>query len=155
MVLAATARKVGYRGKEGDLINRWCDYDFGIRLACHADRFYYLDTYTSVDRMTTKSISRTALPREICDNTIRLIKTLHLPSDAEWARSKALERIMPILLGIYADENDRRAVIELYTSACAFGSYRISLRGVYHLALIISPELVRRMVRQMRRNLGR
>jgi glycosyltransferase involved in cell wall biosynthesis len=155
MVLAATARKVGYRGKKGDMINRWCDYDFGVRLACHADRFYYLDRYTAVNRMTTKSISRTALPREICHNTIRLIKGLDLPSDAEWARLRALERINPILLGVYADENDRRAIMDLYTSACGSGSYRISLRGVYHLALMISPELVRRVVRHMRRSIGR
>ena len=155
MVLAAAARKVGYRGKKGDMTNRWCDYDFGIRLACGTDRFYYLDRYTAVNRMTKASVSRTALPRDICDNTIGLIKSLNLPSDAEWARSKALERLFPILLGIYAAENDRRAIMELYTSASGSCRYRISLRGVYHLALMVSPELVRHMVRHMRQNIGR
>jgi glycosyltransferase involved in cell wall biosynthesis len=151
MVLATTAREVGYRGKEGDRINRWCDFDFGIRLACATDRFYYLDRYTAVNRMTKESVSRTALPKDICDNTTRLIKSLNLPSDVEWARSKALERLVPILLGTYAAESDRRAIMELYTSACSSWRYRISLRGIYHLALMVSPELVR----HMRRNIGR
>jgi glycosyltransferase involved in cell wall biosynthesis len=151
MVLAATARKVGYRGKRGDMTNRWCDYEFGIRLACDADRFYYLDSYTAVNRMTKESVSRSALPRDICDNTTRLIKSLNLPSDAVWARSKALERLVPILLGIYAAENDRRAIMELYTSACGSWRHRLSLRGIYHLALMVSPELVQ----HMRRSIGR
>lgn len=143
MVRSSAARKTKYRAEDEVGTSRWCDFDFGIRLASTFDKFYFVNEFTAKYRLTDESISGQDRPAYMYP----LIKSLYVDEPAAWAQREALERLAPTVVRNYAHLGQRREAWRIYKSEFYSSKRRNSLKGLYHLLLIASPSLAKRLRR--------
>jgi glycosyltransferase involved in cell wall biosynthesis len=138
MILASAAKSVRYRDEAEVGTNRWCDFDFGIRLALKYNNFYFLNKYIAKYRLTSHSVSKSGKPVYMYP----LIKSLDIPPSDNWAKDIALARLAPIVLHNYAALGNKSEAWGVYLSPHYSLSRKFSLPGLYHLALISLPQFL-------------
>lgn len=139
MIRTSAAREVGYRNEEEVGTNRWCDFDFGIRLASAYDTFYFLDKYVAKYRLTDESVSSQGTPYYM----FPLIESLYVEEPETWAQRKALERLAPTVVHNYARLGKKKEALSIYFSEFYPRRQRASLKGLYHLMLIYLPGITK------------
>lgn len=135
MLLSSAARHTRYRDESEIGTNRWCDFDFGIRLASTFDDFYFLAKYTSQYRLTDISVSCQGNPVYMYP----MIEAMDVGEYARWAKEKALNRLAPLVVHNYAVSGHKLEALRILTSKNYTFNRRFSLQGIYHFIIIFCP----------------
>ena len=132
MLTTALARKVGYR--PADEVGAACDMDFGARLCIAAKHVWFVDEFTAAYRLSEDSVGKHALPSPF---TLKILSELSVPDEARsiWVETK--RRYAPAAASGYARQKMPREAMAVYLSGDYPMSKRLSLRGLYHLFLIL------------------
>jgi len=137
MILSALAKDVKFREVE-DNGNRFCDFDFGIRLASKHEKFYFLDKYTAKYRITDISIASIGSPDLYM---YKLVASVQAEETAEWAKKKALEKLAPRSIYDYALNRKRWQGLRIFFSSNYGLKKRVSFKGIYLFLLILFPKI--------------
>ena len=135
MILSSAARSTKYRDESEVKTNRWCDFDFGIRLASKFEKFYFLDRCTAKYRLTDISVSSAGKPVYMYP----VIESLQVEDSIKSAKKKALQALAPQVVRNYAIRQEKSSALRIYFSENYSLKRRLSLQGIYHLLLIMSP----------------
>jgi len=122
--------------RELALVGDSCDFDFGVRFAAIARRFWFADVNTAKYRLTEGSISKNFRPAKM----FKIIEELELKPDHEWARQLALGRQAPLAISEALKNGDRAEAWRIYCLPC-YAKRRMSLSGLKKLALITMAHL--------------
>lgn len=136
LVRTEAARNIGVRSKE--LAGDACDADFGVRLALRhpGKTFFLVPEYTAEYRITDQAISRSGC---MSADYYSVLRTLSVPARSEPTRQAALRQLAGNATGQFARRGQRAKAIGVYLSRCYGWKRRLSVRGMSHLARILSP----------------
>jgi glycosyltransferase involved in cell wall biosynthesis len=142
LIDADLARSVGY---ESDL-HVYVDAGFSLRLgqALGPGEMWYEDAFVAGYRRSLDAITTSARSRKIDhphDAVLlyRAVSEISLPAAAEYARESFIRAIVDSAVKGFALQKNRLAALRLFSSRTYGWRNRLSARGAYHLALIISP----------------
>jgi Predicted glycosyltransferases len=133
LLLTEAAQRVLYRSESEFGTNRWCDFDFGIRLAQQYEKFYFLNKYTAKYRLTSESVSKHGYPTYMYP----LIEELEVSPDTIWAKDVALKRLAPIVIYNYARLGAWKTALRIFCSRYYPLRKRASPSGMKRLASIV------------------
>ncbi len=138
------ARSVRYRSE--DVIGQAVDVDFAIRLAqlAPARAITYIDTFTSVYRLTPNSIMQTRDRNHGQHLLFAFIEQLNVPPDCEPVRKAALRRLGIEAVLDAAKARRRGQALRIMFSEF-FDRPLISVWGAYRAVCIVSPAAARVM----------
>lgn len=146
LVETALARQTGYRPKHE--VGVYCDIDFNIRLAARLDSnsVMLLDRFTSQYRLSRDAVSVSATASQVDHPAAGLVlyrETLAIEIDEsnhalKQARSTFLERESDKAVKALALRGDRIDALKIFFSRYYPLRRRLSSKGVYHLALVVT-----------------
>jgi len=148
LVLTKAARATGYRSY--DEVGVYCDADFNLRLASQLPprSAVFIDRFTSQYRLSAQSISssvlghRTEHPRAAIA-LYEFVSTLPLPAKLAPSREIFFTRLADKVVKGYALAGRRRCALRVFFSKSYPIRKRLSVKGAYHLCLIIFAGLDR------------
>jgi len=126
LICSDLARRVRYRDRSDFNTDRWCDFDFGLRLAEAGVTFKFIDAFITEYRRTPGAISRSGNPTYLYP----LILGLQVPPESEWARSLALTRLAPKVLSGFASQDKLAWTVSVYLSRHYSWRRRVGLGGL-------------------------
>jgi glycosyltransferase involved in cell wall biosynthesis len=131
---AALVKQVGYDEKHAVC----CDFVFGVQLCLAARGVCYIDEYVSYYRKTDVSVSQSTRQTTSASSLAawHFLKGLALPPALEPARKLAYRRLVPIVVSLYARNNDARTGLKLMLGNLYAYRYGFSPRLYYHLLMI-------------------
>lgn len=135
MANAELVRRVGYRKQYG----MCCDFVFGSQMCLAAKKVFYLKDYVSYYRKTDVSISNTT-GRSINAASVSaytFLKSLTLDIALEPARRLALKRLVPIVVSVYARNNEPAQALRIALGHLYAYQFGLDARLYYHLLLIL------------------
>lgn len=142
------ACEIGYRS--ADEIGVCCDIDFGIRV-CQAltpGEMVFVDAFLASYRFSNDAISISTASHKrdkpvAASQLYRSLAALNLPPSSEYARQYLLLGYVSHMVKGFALQRQRVAALRIFLSAAYGWRRRLSLKGAYHLALIVTPEIDR------------
>jgi len=138
MVRTSAAQSTGYRSREE--ASRHVDSDFGIRLTCDHQGFYYINEYLCEYRLTDEAESKGLDTR--AEILFKNIKKMDVPDAARSAQETALSKLAPAAIRSLALIGRRREALTIF-----FGPYmngkRITPMGCWLLTITFMPFLHR------------
>ena len=132
MIRTSLAQAIGYRSKKD--VGDACDTDFGIRFCAAAQSLWYLDKFTCGYRMSSESVSRTAI---VAPYTYRMLRALYVPAELESLRAEAEVNLAPSAVSGLARLGHTREALRLFLSNRYPLRQRLSQRGIYHMLLML------------------
>jgi len=142
------ARAVGYRSAAE--IGVCGDIDFGIRIgqALAPGEMVCVDEILASYRLSPDAISTSTASHQrnkpiATSQLYRALTVLDLPAASEYARQYLLVGYIDHMVKGFALQRERVQALRLYFSSTYGWERRLSLKGFYHLALILAPELDR------------
>ncbi len=134
LVKAELAKLVGYRASPE--VSHACDYDFGLRLAARAKKFYFLNQFTAAYRVTETSILR---DNNYTNITYALISSTPLPSELEECRDERLRKYASPAINRWLYMKQKKAALKIYFSKHYSWKKRMSMAGIVQMALFLMP----------------
>lgn len=115
-----------------------CDFVFGVRLCLAARGVCYIDEFVSYYRKTDVSVSQATRQTTNAASLAawRFLKELALPPGLEPARKLAMRRLVPIVVSLYARNDEARAGLRLVLGNLHAYRFGLSPRLYYHLVMI-------------------
>jgi len=115
-----------------------CDFVFGVRLCLAAQRVCYIDEYVSYYRKTAVSVSQATRHTKNASSFAAwlFLKELKLPPALEPARALALQRVAPIVVSLYARNNETLAGLRVLLQSLDAYRFGLSPRLYYHLLML-------------------
>jgi glycosyltransferase involved in cell wall biosynthesis len=147
LVKTEIAKNVGYRDlpEVGDA----CDYDFALRLAAHAKKFYFINQFTASYRVFNDSIMDGN--NNYAHLTYNLILSLILPESLEQYRYERLQKYAVPAINKWLQLNEKRNAMDIYKSGIYPWSKKISAIGIFQILLVLLPHEVTRWVLSRKR----
>jgi glycosyltransferase involved in cell wall biosynthesis len=137
LVRAELAKSIGYR--DSPEVSHACDYDFGLRLAASANRFYFLNQFTAAYRVTEISILR---DNNYTNITYELISSIPLPIELEGCRDERLQKYASPAINRWLHMNQKKAALRIYFSKHYSWRRRISAVGIVQIFLFLMPSQI-------------
>ena len=148
LIQTAFARRVRYRSDQLAVIgNRWCDYDFGLRLAQAGASFYFLNQYTAKYRLSEVAVSKKGFPTYM----FSLIESIVVAPSQQWAKNWALQRLAPIIIYNYIAKGQWRCALRVWLSSAYPWRRKLSKAGIFYGLLLLAPR--NRALRRLRQKL--
>jgi len=148
MVKTVAAQATGYR-HESD-VGVYCDLDFNLRLTATGQwgRAVFIDSFVSQYRLSEDSISGSIVAHRYEHPRASVVmyekaESLALPRSLESARKVLLRRLAGKAVKGYALSGRRLRALRIFFSDSYPMSRRLTRRGLYHFALILSPAVER------------
>jgi len=134
MADAALVKRIGYDEQYAVC----CDFVFGVRLCLEAQQVCYVDEYVSYYRITDVSVSQTTRQTTNAASLAawHFLKGLDLPPALEPVRRLAMRRLVPIVVSLYARNDEARAGLSLVLGNLYAYRFGLSPRLYYHLLMI-------------------
>lgn len=135
MANADLVRQVGYRKQYG----MCCDFVFGSQMCLAAEKVFYTKEYVSYYRKTDVSISNTT-SRSINAASVSaysFLTSLTLAAELEPARHLAFKRLVPIVVSVYARNNEPMQALGIALGHLHAYRFGLSKRLYFHLLLIM------------------
>jgi glycosyltransferase involved in cell wall biosynthesis len=134
LVRTAVARMVRYR--PDSTVGGACDYDFALRLAVAADRFYFLNKYTAGYRLTEQSVST---GNNYTNLAFDLLTNIELPSEVEEHRQQQMQNFARPAVTQWLATGNRKSALRVFLSSAYGWQHRISALGLLHILLMLCP----------------
>jgi glycosyltransferase involved in cell wall biosynthesis len=140
------AREVGYHSD----LRVYVDAGFGLRLgqALAPGEMWYEDAFVAGYRRSPDAVSISPTSRKTdhpnaAVSLYRAVTELSLPASSEYARECFVRAIIDSTVKGFALRKNRTEAMRLFASPIYGWRKRLSMRGAYHLALIITPHVDR------------
>lgn len=148
MVTTAAAKSTGYRSAEE--VGVYCDLDFNLRLTetHQSGTAAFIDHFVSQYRISEDSISGSGSARQSDHPTAaaimyEMVAGMGVCSSLKRARKVLLRRLAVKAVKGYALSGCRKKALRIFFSDCYPALQRVTWRGLYHFALIVSPTIDR------------
>lgn len=130
---AALVKRINYRKQYG----MCCDFVFGSQMCLAAKKVFYLKEYVSYYRKTEVSISNTTGKslNAASVSAYAFLTSLALDASLESARRRALKRIVPIVVSVFARNGEALRAIRIALGHLYAYDYGLSKRLYFHLLL--------------------
>jgi glycosyltransferase involved in cell wall biosynthesis len=146
LIESRLAREIGYRSNAE--IGVCGDIDFGIRVgqALVPGEMVCIDAFVASYRISADAIS-TSTANHRRDKPVataqlyRALTALDLPASSEYARQYLLLGYIDHMVKGFALQRERSTALRLFLSSTYGWRKRLSAKGAYHLALIVSPAI--------------
>lgn len=137
MIRTEAAREILWRSHEE--IGFGGEFDFGLRLGLRYPHFFFLDTYTSMYRLThTGSISRSRAD-DAALRSYLLVEAMDLPPEAAQARNEKLRRTAQHAMKQALLHGKKKEAWQIYRSPNHPWKVRLSPGGIRRLLLLLKP----------------
>jgi glycosyltransferase involved in cell wall biosynthesis len=144
LIEADLARAIGYRFNDG--LEVYVDAHFGIRVgeSLKPGEMVFVEQFVVSYRRSPDAVSISASSKKIDHPVaaVALYRSLHaldLPPSSEYARQNLLRVVIDATVKGFALERQRSTALRLFLSRNYGWRKRLSPKGAYHLALIVSP----------------
>lgn len=134
MLLTKAAQHIRYRDRSE--VSDACDFDFGLRLANSYEKFYFVNEYTAMYRLTATAVSSQNSHSHI---TYGLLESLTVPPELAEIRGDRLCTYASPAINEWLSIGNQSAAHKIYTSPYHSWSKRLTLRGIIQFLLIICP----------------
>jgi glycosyltransferase involved in cell wall biosynthesis len=148
LVKTELARRTGYRS-ESD-IGVYVDVDFGIRLgqALRPGEMWFANAFVGSYRFSDDAISTSPISRKIdhpvaAEALYDMVAAIDLPATSEYARDFILRSFGDAIVKGLAQRRRRKAALRVFLSPTYGWRRRGSIKGMYHFAMILVPEIDR------------
>ncbi len=140
LIRSDLARRVRYRDRLEFKTDRWCDFDFGLRLAAAGAHFRFVDDYITEYRRSPDGIGRQGQPTYLYD----VVEGLDVPAEAEWARRVALKRLATRVVTSFIQSGNRRRANAVFWSSAYGWRNRLSPKGLRDAVRLALPARIGR-----------
>lgn len=137
MILAKAARAIRWRSKEE--VGYGGEFDFGLRLGLAFEKFFILDTHTSMYRLTEGASISSSSNDDAALQSFRIMKAMELPPFMEAGRADKLMRSAPHAMMQALRHGKKREAWEIYQSPSHPWRVRLSPGGLRRLLLLLKP----------------
>lgn len=137
MVLAEAARVIRWRSKEE--VGYGGEFDFGLRLGLAYEKFFILDKYTSMYRLTEGPSISSSSKDDAALRSYQITKGMELPPFMEAGRAAKLARSAPHAMMQALRHGKKKEAWEIYRSPSHPWTVRLSPGGLRRLLLLLKP----------------
>ena len=134
MALTAIAKQVRYRATSN--VGDACDFDFGLQLASSYEKFFFLNQFTAMYRLTNISVSRAS---NYSNLSYQLIKSLQVPDELKTFQGKRLQEYASPAINKWLALGNRYEAHQIYISKYYPWVKRLSPTGLIQAFLLICP----------------
>ncbi len=122
-----------------ELVGNGGDFDFGLRLALRYQKFYFVDVYTSMYRLTSGVSVSNSASDDAALRSYWLAATVDLPPEAEACRARKLAWSAPHAMTQALRLGKKKEAWKIYRSASHPWRVRLSPGGVRRLLWLLKP----------------
>lgn len=137
MVLTEAARAIRWRSKQD--VGYGGEFDFGLRLGLAYEKFFILDTYTSLYRLSGGASISSSSKDDAALQSYRIMKAMELPPFMEAGRADKLERSAAHAMMQALRHGKKKEAWQIYRSPSHPWRVRLGPGGLRRLLLLLKP----------------